>query len=168
VNLLQTIAMAALLAAKHSPSGTTNEHGGMLYGHPSDFGPVVEYVEPTPGGSPTSVTVVDRSQLGPDDVLLGTYHVHLCMEGYYHAYFSTTDVVTAILSGVPEFMLDECTGEVHEFDPHQDRVHDTGIDGTICGPNGEALKRHLPSGRIIGNIHESEPLHSGPKGDKDC
>lgn len=156
-SLVERVAIEALTAAKHSPSGLTNEHGGMIYGHPSDYGPVVEYIEPTPEGSPTSVTVVNRELLGFDDVLLGTFHIHLCMPGYYHAYFSTTDVITAIFSGVPEFMLDECTGEVHEFDPHKDRVRDTGIDATICGPNGEALHRHLPSGRIIGNIHETLP-----------
>lgn len=161
-NLVERTAIEALKAAKHSDTGLTNEHGGMIYGHPSDSGPVVEFVEPTPHGSPTSVIVVDRKLLGSEDVLLGTYHIHLCLNGYYHAYFSTADVMTAIFSGVPEFMLDECTGEVHEFDPHKDKVRDTGIDGFIGGPNCERLARHLPSGRIVGNINEVEPPHDVP------
>jgi hypothetical protein len=122
----------------------------------------IEFLEPTPEGNEVSVTVINRKLLGADGVLLGTYHVHLCMAGYYHQYFSVQDVVVAVLSGVPEFMLDECTGLIHEFDPHRDHVFDTGIDGHITGPHCELLIRHIPEGRIIGNIDETEPEHEGP------
>ena len=161
-NLLERTAIEALRAAKHSATGTTNEHGGMLYWHHSDDGPILEFLEPTPAGSPTSVIVVNKDLLSGDDELTATYHVHLCMNGYYHAYFSTQDVIVSILTGMPEFMLDECTGDVHEFDSRRDKIHDTGIDAKTCGPNGEELDRHLPSGRIIGNIGETEPLHNAP------
>jgi hypothetical protein len=157
---LERTAIDALIAAKHTPTGKTNEHGGMIYVEQTESGPVFKFLEPTPEGSPTSVLVVDKSKLPPDAELVATYHLHLCMSGYYHAYFSTQDVIVTILTGLPEFMLDECTGEVHEFDSHRDKIHDTGIDAKTCGPNGEELDRHLPSGRIIGNIGETEVEHS--------
>jgi len=161
MNLIELTAVAALLNAYHSPSGLTNEHGGMIYNHPTNAGIVVEYVEPTPEGDPTSVTVIDRKMLkARDGTLLATYHVHLCLEGYYHAYFSVADVMVAIFSGVPEFMLDECTGDIHEFDPKVDKIRGPGgIDGHIFGSNGEKLDRHLPGGRIIKNIGETQPMH---------
>jgi len=165
MNLVELTAIAALIAAKHSATGTTDEHGGMIFNHPTDHGIVVEYIEPG-GGNAVSVPVIDRKLLkDKNGTLLATYHVHLCMAGYYHQYFSVQDVVVAILSGVPEFMLDECTGDIHEFDPMVDRVHDTGIDGHIAGPHCEDLPRHLPSGRVIGNIHEVEPEHVVPAAD---
>ncbi len=167
-NLLERTAILALKTAKASTTGTTNEHGGMLIERSSKL---IEFVEPTPEGNPTSVTVIDKKQLHWGDRIVGTYHVHLCMAGYYHQYFSVQDVVVAIFSGVPEFMLDECTGDVHEFDPHQDKIHDTGIDGHIVGPHCELLIRHIPEGRIIGNINEIEPEHAGPAVDNnvgDC
>jgi hypothetical protein len=140
------------------------EHGGMLLTRSTLKGTVVlEYIEPTPEGNPTSVTVIDRKWLETNlATLVGTYHVHLCMTDYYHQYFSVQDVVVAILSGVPEFMLDECTGEIHEFDPMVDKVHDTGIDGHLMGPHCELLIKHIPSGRIIANLGETEPEHAGP------
>jgi hypothetical protein len=157
---LERTAIDALTAAKHSPSGKTNEHGGMIYVEQTEYGPVFKFLEPTPEGSPTSVIVVDKKMLPEGAELVATYHVHLCMSGYYHAYFSTQDVIVTILTGLPEFMLDECTGEIHEFDSHRDKIHDTGIDAKTCGEHGEELDRHLPSGRIIGNIHETEVEHS--------
>lgn len=161
--VLERTAVEALIAAKHSATGQQVEHGGMLIRRHTDYGDVVEYVEPTTGGGPTHVTVVQRDLLGPDDQLVGSYHVHLCLSGYYHAYFSTTDVITAIFSGVPEFMLDSCTGEVHEFDPKVDQIRGPGgIDAHISGPNGERLARHLPSGRIISNIGEVETERTLP------
>ena len=160
--LLENTAVAALIAAKHSATGTTLEHGGMLVRRQTDWGLVIEYFEPTPEGSQTEVTVLARALLGEGDMLVGPYHLHLCMTDYYHGYFSVRDVITAIFSGVPEFMLDECTGEVHEFDPKVDKVHDTGIDAHIKGPNGERQDKHIPSGRIIADIGETEPEHQGP------
>jgi len=160
---LERTAIEALRVAKHSPTGKEFEHGGMLIGKHTDYGYVVEYLEPQPHGSATGVTVFQKDLLAVDNVLVGSYHIHLCMADYYHAYFSATDVITALFSGVPEFMLDECTGDVHEFDPRVDKIRGPGsIDAHISGDHGESLARHLPAGRIIGNIGETEPEHVGP------
>jgi hypothetical protein len=164
---LQQTALQALLAAKHSPTGTTYEHGGMLYAQWTPQGPLYRYVEPDEHGSPTGVRVIDKTILARSDALLGSYHLHLCMPGYIHDYFSTQDVVTALLTGVPEFMLDECTGLIHEFDPAVDHIGDPGFkvfnidDGTCTG-----IKRRLPPGRIIYDIHEKESQHNNPDDDR--
>jgi hypothetical protein len=160
---LQQDAVQALLAAKHNPTGTRFEHGGMLYAEWTPQGPLYRYLEPTAGGSPDHVRVIDKTLLKRSDVLLGTYHLHLCFAAkdwiYFHQYFSTTDVITAFISGVPEFMLDECTGDVHEFDPKVDKIRDTGIDTFVTNDKCKKIKRHLPTGRVIANIHEIEPPH---------
>lgn len=155
-NLIENTAILALKEAKHSPTGMIREHGGMIFQRDSEFGPLVEYLEPIQGGKFDGVRVIDKDQLLKSDKLLATYHIHLCMAGYYHQVFSAQDVIVAILSGIPEFMLDTCSGEIHEFDSKIDKIHDTGIDGHLFGPNCEELLRHLPSGRIIGNIGETE------------
>src|SRR5271157_2529722 len=153
-SLLETTAILALKTAKDSPTGTTLEHGGMIYGHPSDSGPIVEFMEPTPGGSSVAVRVVNLDLLKSGDILLATYHLHLCMTGYYHALFSTQDVIAAILTGVPEFMLDECTGEVHELDlvglraPFiAEKIHETGHEAKLFGSDCEKIIRILPAGK---------------------
>jgi len=149
--LLQSTALLALGAAYDSPTGTTVEHGGMLY----QRGDLIRYMEPHLG-DPTGVRVIDRSLLQPGDILLATYHVHLCLAGYYHDLFSKQDVVAAFFTGIPEFMLDECTGEVHEFYSKEDKIRDTGRDVHIFGTKCEDVLIHLPAGRIVGNIGETQ------------
>lgn len=164
-DLLERTAVQALKAAKHSPTGMQVEHGGMIISRQTASGRVLEYIEPTGDGDPTSVTVLNRKLLGPDDELVATYHIHLCMDGYIHAYFSTADVITAVFSSRPEFMLDSCTGLVHEFDPAVDKVHGPGSqDFVVATPDGNGKLRHLPSGRIIGDIGETEPMGPDPYG----
>lgn len=167
VNVIEQTAILALQEAKHSLTGKTIEHGGMIFARNSDFGSLVEYLEPIQGGKFDGVRVIDKDQLLKTDKMIGTYHIHLCMNGYYHQVFSTQDVIVAVLSGVPEFMLDECTGEVHEFDATVDKVHDTGIEAELFGSDCEKVVRHLPAGRIIGNINEIE-IATEPLGVDDC
>ena len=158
--LLEHTAVNALRAAKHTSTGTQLEHGGMLISRDTPYGRTLEYVEPTAEGKEASVTVIDRTFLHKGDVLVGTYHLHLCMFDYYHQYFSRQDVITAIFSGVPEYMLDECTGLVHVFDPKVDKVHGPGsIEAHITTPDGKGARVHLPMGRIIEDIGEIEPMH---------
>jgi len=162
--IVEHTAIQALTVAKHSDTGRTLEHGGMLVSTQTPYGRIVRYVEPSaPNRDVTSVTVIEKKMLTKNDVLVGSYHLHLCFSNYYHAYFSVQDVLTAFFSGVPEFMLDECTGDIHEFDPLVDKVRGPGgIDAHISGPKGERLSRHLPAGRIIGNIGETETPREGP------
>lgn len=162
-SLLEDAAILALKEAKHSPTGTTLEHGGMIYGHPSADGPVIKFIEPNSGGQFDGVQVVDKSLLKPGDVLLATYHVHLCMNDYYVDRFSSQDVVAAIFTRVPEFMLDECTGDVHEFDVSDqpfdgivEQIRATGKESHLFGPHCEDVIKLLPTGKIVGNIGETE------------
>jgi hypothetical protein len=150
---LQDTAVVALKAAHDSPTGTSVEHGGMLIRN----GETIRYVEPRDGNE-TGVRVIDRDLLGPGEVLFGTYHTHLCMSGYYHQVFSTQDVVVAVLTGLPEFMLDQCTGEVHEFYAKLDKIRETAIIGHLFGPNCERVEKYLPAGTIVGNIGVNEKL----------
>jgi hypothetical protein len=160
--ILEHTAIEALRVAKHSANGTMIEHGGMLVRHNSFVGPMYEYIQMPPGRF-AGVTVVDMKLLGETDELIGTYHVHPCMNGYANSMFSQTDVITAIFSRVPEFMLDSCTGLVHEFDAKIDKIHDTGEDVRIDDGSPSGKEVHLPYGRIIGDIEETEPKHDAPK-----
>ena len=58
---------------------------------------------------------------------------------------------------VPTFMLDECTGQVHEFDPARDRARDTGTVVTVARKDGSQRQFHLPAGRIVGDIGDRGP-----------
>lgn len=163
MSLVERTAILALKEAKHSPTGMTREHGGMIFQRDSEFGPLIEYLEPIQGGKFDGVRVIDKDQLQPNDKMVATYHIHICMKDYYHAVFSYQDIVVAILSGTPEFMLDTCTGDIHEFDPKVDKIHDTGIEAHLFGPDCEKVDRHLPAGRIIGNIGETEEERIAPE-----
>jgi len=151
--LLQDTAIIALRAAHDSATGTVVEHGGMLIKSGDDY----RFVEPAQGDE-TGIRVVDFSQLKAGEQLIGTYHTHLCMAHYYHGLFSKQDVIAAYLTGVPEFMLDECTGEVHEFNSRVDHVWETGVPSHIFGKDCEKVDILLPVGRVVGNIGETEVL----------
>jgi len=163
-NIVENTAIAALKAAKDSPTGTTVEHGGMIIQRDGgDSGPVVMYIEPNSDGKFDGVQVVDRKILLPGDVILATYHVHLCIKDYYYDRFSAQDVVAAIFSGVPEFMLNECTGNVHEltvggkqFPDIVAEIRETGKVSHVFGPHCEKVDKLLPAGKIVGNIGETE------------
>jgi hypothetical protein len=155
---LQDLAVQALKAAHNSKTGATVEHGGMLIRN----GESIRFVEPRQGQE-TTIRVIDRDVLNPGDYIAGTYHTHLCMSGYYHQVFSTQDVVMAIFSGLPEFMLDECTGEVHEFNTKIDKLRDTAIVGHLFGENCEKVDKYLPAGIIVGNIGVTEKMREAVK-----
>jgi hypothetical protein len=153
---LQEKGAAALRQAHDEPNGSTFEHGGMILENQG----TLRFMEPHPeNSSPDSVQAYDKSQLLSGDRMVGTYHTHPCMVGYYHAYFSIPDVIVAIFTDVPMFMLDECTGEVHEYFARVDTVHGSGDDVETRGPHCEKRFRHLPTGRIVGNIGERDPPH---------
>lgn len=153
---LQDTAVAALKAAHDSATGTIVEHGGMLIRNAQGE---LHFVEPHVGEE-TGTQVVDFKILKPGDLFMGTFHTHLCLAHYYHWVFSKQDIISAFLTGVPEFMLDECTGEVHEFDSRADHIADTAITAHIFGKNCEDLEVRLPAGRIVGNIGETEAMHA--------
>ena len=153
---LQAMAVAALRQAHDEPNGSSFEHGGMLVANQG----TLRYIEPYPeNDQPDHVQSYNERMLLAGDRMVGTYHTHPCMKDYYHQYFSTPDVIVSIFTAVPMFMLDECTGEVHEFFAIIDTVHGTGDDVEVRGPHCEKKLVHLPTGRIIGSIGVSDPEH---------
>lgn len=153
--VIEHTAILALATAKHTPTGQQVEHGGMIIERDTEFGPVYEWREARPeGGTATGVRVIDTALLHTGEKVVATYHVHLCLNGYFHDLYSRTDIIGAFFSRVPEYMLDSCTGLVHVFDAAVDKVRDTGRDVTLQD-TGEVVY-HLPAGRIIGDIHETE------------
>ena len=161
--LIDDTAILALKAARNSETGTTYEHGGMIFERVTPEGKIVLYKEPYPHGGPTGVQVIDYKQLFKNDTLVATYHIHLCLDGYYHNLFSKTDIIMVYLSGHPNYMLDECTGEVHVYDPKIDNVSDTAEDANLFGDQCEKVEGILPRGRIIGNTNTMDPIQIAPE-----
>jgi hypothetical protein len=150
---LEHAAIEALRVAKH----TDVEYGGMIVRRQTDYGAAYVYIE-MPAGERTSVMVIDRKRLLEGDVLVGIYHTHLCLDGYAYGLYSKTDVITAVFSGLTSFMLDECSGLVHEFNAKVDNIKATGEDVITIDDDGTVHARHLPAGRIVGDIGKKEPL----------
>lgn len=104
-------------------------------------------------------TLLDvEGQMQPGDKLMAIYHNHPCYSTtLWTNYFSVTDIISAKFYGVPTFMLDVCTGDVHEFDWTVDKVKGSGADVGVITPSGAKKVLHLPSGRIVGNIGVTSP-----------
>jgi hypothetical protein len=97
-------------------------------------------------------------QLSPGDTLVGLYHTHPCKsKQFLSGYYSPQDLISVFFYRVPSFILDECTGDVHEFDPATDQVRASGRVITITQSNGTSRLVHLPAGRIVGNIGDRGP-----------
>jgi proteasome lid subunit RPN8/RPN11 len=92
------------------------------------------------------------------DKLVGIYHNHPCISRtHYVQYFSVSDLISAKAYGVPAFLLNNCTGDVHVFDWAVDHVRDTGADVQVHRPDGKDVYYHLPAGRLVGNIGITSP-----------
>jgi len=92
------------------------------------------------------------------DTLVGLYHTHPCKpNAYFSQYFSPQDLISAFFWHVPTFILDECTGKVHEFDPVQDRAADSGIVVRMLMRDGKKRWLRLPAGRVVGDIGDQGP-----------
>jgi hypothetical protein len=152
---LQEKAIEALKQAHDEPNGSIYEHGGMIVANQG----TLRYIEPHPDNAqPDGVIAYDKSTLLAGDTMVATYHTHPCMVRYFHQYFSVPDVIIAIYTTAPAFMLDECTGDVHEFFTAIDKVHETGGDVDVQ-MNCKSKTVHLPTGRIVGNIGVKDPPH---------
>ena len=152
---VQTTAVRALRWAFFAPNGYRWEYAGILVIHDGQLG----Y-----SAFPRTLKMVDavemdvERQRAPGDVLVALYHTHPCKpEEYFPQYFSPQDLVSAFFWHVPAFILDECTGKVHEFDPARDRAHDTGTEVTVSQKDGRQRHVRLPAGRIVGDIGERGP-----------
>jgi proteasome lid subunit RPN8/RPN11 len=153
--LLQTMATRALRWAFYAPNGYRWEYSGILVTHDGEL----RY-----SPAPRTLQKVDAVEMdadkvrAPGDVLVGLYHTHPCKsETYFSQYYSPQDLVSAFFYRVPSFILDECTGKVHEFDPVHDIAADTGTVVPIMRKDGSRKWLRLPSGRVIGDIGDQGP-----------
>jgi hypothetical protein len=152
---LQAVAVRALRWAFYAPNGYRWEYSGILEVH---NGEIVYTV------APRTLKMVDAVEMDadklhtPGNVLVGLYHTHPCKpDEYFSQYFSPQDLVSAFYYHVPSFILDECTGEVHEFDPMHDRAADTGTVVKVIRKDGKRLWVRLPSGKVVGDIGDEGP-----------
>ena len=161
---LQQAAVQAIKHIEEQPSGEIWEYGGIIVMHDGQY----QYTTPKTTEHIDAVTIDVPYLLLPGDTLAGVYHSHPCYKGYLSGYYSYPDLFQAFFFKVPSFILDECTGDVHEFAPSVDDPHATGrvlsVESNTCKP----INIHLPSGRIVGNIdHLSTPM-SIPDQDERC
>lgn len=99
-----------------------------------------------------------KGQMQPGDRLVAIYHNHPCYSTtLWTQYFSPADLIAAKFWSVPTFMLDVCTGDVHEFDWTIDTIKASGADVKAITRAGAKVIVHLPSGRIVGNIGITSP-----------
>ena len=152
---VQATAVRALRWAFYAPNGYRWEYSGILTVREGELG----Y-----SAFPRTLKKVDAVEMDPEkqrvagDVLVGLYHTHPCKpQEYFPEYYSPQDLISAFFYHVPSFILDECTGNVHEFDPAVDRARDTGVELTITQKNGTPRRVRLPAGRIVGNIGDQGP-----------
>ena len=152
---LQALAVRALRWAFYAPNGYRWEYSGVL---------TTREGQPGYSVAPRTLKMVDAVEMDadklrtPGDTLIGLYHTHPCKpEEYFSQYFSPQDLVSAFFYHVPSFILDECTGEVHEFDPAQDRAFETGTVVKVMRKDGSRNWVRLPAGRVVGNIGDQGP-----------
>jgi hypothetical protein len=81
---------------------------------------------------------------GPSDwKVVADFHSHPCVPHHYTGLFSGEDMIGALMGRKTAYMVDLCTGDVHEFIPGKDRVDVEPIhDGD----------EYLSPGRIIGHV----------------
>jgi proteasome lid subunit RPN8/RPN11 len=152
---MQETAVRALRWAFYAPNGYRWEYSGILIIRDGQLG----Y-----SAFPRTLKKVDAVEMDPNkqrasgDTLVALYHTHPCKpREYFPQYFSPQDLVSAFFWHVPTFILDECTGDVHEFDPTLDRARDTGVAVVIRLKDGRSRHVRLPAGRIVGNIGDRGP-----------
>lgn len=147
---LEHVAVAALKDLRQLPSADQWEYSGFIvYRDDAYLYTMFPHTDKLHAGVMFDI----RAHMLPNDKLAGIYHNHPCYSlTYFTSYFSIPDIISAKFYGVPAFMLDNCTGEVHEFDWSVDTVRGTGDDKTVFFEDGTTKILHLPKGRIIGNI----------------
>lgn len=156
----RSLEWAGLQAEKHLaavPAAAKFEYTGIVVQRAN--GTYAWSAYPTTNSSVDSVRVHPKDMLLPGETLAGLYHNHPCMpQSHFNRLLSKPDVMLSYIWGVPMFMLDMCTGDVHVYDPLHDHVRDTGEtvkveDLDTCTP----ITMVLPRGRIVGNVGRSWP-----------
>ena len=152
---LESAAVHALRWAFYAPNGHRWEYSGILVlrdGH------IMNNAFPRTLKKVDAVAMDADKQLTPGDILVGLYHTHPCKtKEYFSEYYSPQDLISVYFYNVPSFILDECTGDVHEFDPAVDHARDSGTAVTVLRHDGTPRVVHLPAGRIVGNVGDRGP-----------
>ena len=152
---IQSTAVRALRWAFYARNGYRWEYAGILIRRNGELG---YSAFPRTLKKVDAVEMDPSKQQAPGDMLVALYHTHPCNpRDYFPQYFSPQDLISAFFWHVPTFILDECTGEVHEFDPALDRVSDTGVVVEVRTQSGRTRRVRLPAGRIVGNIDDRGP-----------
>jgi hypothetical protein len=79
--------------------------------------------------------------------IVGDYHTHPCMEGYVPDVFSPADLHSMRSYGRPGYILDECTGDVHLWEPGVDGYTTDGLN-----PIEVIMGVKIAKGRIVGHV----------------
>ncbi len=140
-------AVEGLKQAEDSQYGTQFEYGGLIY--QSTIDQKYYITQPTTSNDPGQVVLPFESKF-PDMKLVGSYHSHMCNPHYISYVFSKNDIVFNEVLHIVGYMVDECTGDVHRFDPSNDRDDDV----TIVGRKGSITK--LTAGHIVGWINKAD------------
>jgi hypothetical protein len=74
--------------------------------------------------------------------IVATVHTHPCLEHHYPGLFSAPDMIGDIVSRTTGYMVDLCTGDVHEFIPGVNKPDDVKIEDSMW----------LSAGAIIGHV----------------
>lgn len=150
ISTLEHTAVAALKDLRQQPNAELYEYSGFIILRDG----VYQYTMfPHTDGHPDRVSYDIAAHLSASDTLVGIYHSHPCYsDTYFVQYFSTADLLGAKAMGVPAFLLNNCTGAVHEFDWRVDRVRSTGATVDVRLADGSLRTYHLPAGRLIGYI----------------
>lgn len=152
---LEPAAVHALRWAFYAPNGHRWEYSGILVLH---NGEIMNNAFPRTLKKVDAVPMDAERQINPGDKLVAIYHTHPCKsKQYFSQYYSPQDLISAYYYNVPSFILDECTGDVHEFDPAVDHARQSGIAVNILRRDGTPRLVHLPAGRIVGNVGDHGP-----------
>lgn len=98
--------------------------------------------------------VAIHSQVPVGFKMVAMIHSHPCLPGYDTGFYSPQDLMASILSRMPSYMVDLCTGDVHQFLPGTDKPDDVQ-------PEGEQI--YMSAGTIVGNVgaHDDSKANEG-------
>lgn len=116
------------------------EYGGVIVRLPSGLFAATRPI--TQGHAANTEIDEDPESYHGNFPIVADYHTHPCLAGYVPEVFSPTDLSSMRSFNRPGYILDECTGNVHYWQPG-DAYDDT--DGNIFADQTAA-------GRIIGHV----------------
>jgi hypothetical protein len=133
---------------------------GIIYDHSHyyEYGGVIEK---TPKGYAAAVPTtlhhgmdvsVDMDPEDYDFPIAAGYHVHPCLKNAYPGVFSPPDLASARSTHTPEYILDECTGDIHYWAPGDGYMSLDDMEKMGVNPMQLAMGVQLSAGKIVGHI----------------